>query len=181
MRTVSLWNRLPRDTEQCPSGEVFKTQVCHTLRNMSWFHSSEQEVGLEISWGTFTPQPPCHPTAGAIPYENEKWQEKAIRSWRDESEISESMKQVHSYSRGSTTISCAPQQQLGLTWQDRKHQSILVLINDMLFTSKEQLSCRGWRSPDHLRFHSKNLSHFATKGYLQQLGIVTFCCLKMPY
>lgn len=52
------------------------------------------------------------PTAAVIPYENEKWQEKAVRSWRDETETSESRKQVHSYSRGSITISCAPQQQL---------------------------------------------------------------------
>lgn len=35
--------------------------------------------------------------------------------WCDETEISESMKQVNSSSRGSITMSPAPQQQLGLT------------------------------------------------------------------
>lgn len=68
--------------------------------------------------------------------------DKRKPSWRHETEISERMKQVNSSSRGSITVSPAPQQQLGPMGQDRKYQSFLVLINNMLLTSKEQLSCR---------------------------------------
>lgn len=186
MRTVTYWNRLPRNTVQSPSWEVFKTQPYQRLETWSDF-TADQALSRRLDWRS--PEWPSNlsyhviqllPTAGAIPYENEKWQQKAIRSWGDETEISESMKQVNSSSRGNTTLSHAPQQQLGLMWQDRKYQHFLILINYTLLAKSNCLEeAKGHQIISDLI--QKNLSHFTTNGDLQQLGIEISFCLKMPY